>query len=202
MGSKNKGNTTMNKTLLGLLAATGIWLSPGLATAQDITFATEAAYPPFNSRAADGSIAGFEVDLGQALCAKMGRTCTFVAQQWDGMIPGVLAKKFDGIFASMTITEERKKQIDFTDPYYKTAAAFVAGEATKIDFADKALGGIAIGTIPGVAQCYLEKTYPSANIKVYQNAEDMFLFCVVDTAEEAVEYISDFYKQHLLRPNF
>lgn len=91
------------------------------------------------------------------------------------MIPGVLAKKFDGIFAWMTITEERKKQIDFTDPYYKTAAAFVAGEATKIDFADKALGGIAIGTIPGAAQCYLEKTYPSASIKVYQNAEDMFL---------------------------
>ncbi|MEO5757438.1 MAG: transporter substrate-binding domain-containing protein [Mesorhizobium sp.] len=165
----------MRNTLLGLAGAIGIALMPMMAVAQDITFATEAAYPPFNFRAADGSIAGFEIDLGNALCKKMNRNCTFVAQNWDGMIPGLLVKKFDGIFASMTITEERKKQIDFTDPYYQTAAVFVAAEATKIDFADKALGGLKIGTIPGVAQCYLEKAYPNASVQVYQNAEDMFL---------------------------
>ncbi|QPC94504.1 transporter substrate-binding domain-containing protein [Mesorhizobium sp. INR15] len=165
----------MRNKLLGLAGAIGIALMPMMAAAQDITFATEAAYPPFNFRAADGSIAGFEIDLGNALCKKMNRNCTFVAQNWDGMIPGLLVKKFDGIFASMTITEERKKQIDFTDPYYQTAAVFVAAEATKIDFADKALGGLKIGTIPGVAQCYLEKAYPNASVQVYQNAEDMFL---------------------------
>ena len=161
---------------LGLLAVASLLALPAAGNAQQaITFATEAAYPPFNSRAADGSIVGFEIDLGQALCKKAGLTCTFVAQPWDGMIPGLLVKKFDGIFASMTITEERKKQIDFTDPYYKTAAAFVAPEATKIAFDDKTLGGLKIGTIPGVAQCYLEKTYPGASIQVYQNAEEMFL---------------------------
>ncbi|WP_027061347.1 transporter substrate-binding domain-containing protein [Mesorhizobium loti] len=165
----------MRNKLLGLAALLGIALMPAVAIAGDVTFATEAAYPPFNFRAADGSIAGFEIDLGNALCKKMNRNCTFVAQNWDGMIPGLLVKKFDGIFASMTITEERKKQIDFTDPYYQTAASFVASDGTKIDFADKALGGLKIGTIPGVAQCYLEKTYPNASVQVYQNAEDMFL---------------------------
>jgi len=170
-----QGNKKMRNKLLGLIGAVGIALMPVMAAAEDITFATEAAYPPFNFRASDGSIAGFEIELGQALCKKMNRTCTFVAQNWDGMIPGLLVKKFDGIFASMTITEERKKQIDFTDPYYRTAASFVAPDATKIDFADKALGGLKIGTIPGVAECYLEKTYPAASIQVYQNAEDMFL---------------------------
>ena len=165
----------MRNYFLGLIGAIGIALMPVTAKAQDITFATEAAYPPFNFRAADGSIAGFEIELGQALCKKMNRKCTFVAQNWDGMIPGLLVKKFDGIFASMTITEERKKQIDFTDPYYRTAASFVAPDATKIDSTDKALGGLKIGTIPGVAECYLEKTYPNAGIQVYQNAEDMFL---------------------------
>jgi len=98
--------------------------SQGSMAQQVIRFATEAAYPPFNERAADGSIVGFEIDLGQALCKKIGRECTFVAQNWDGMIPGLLVKKFDGIFASMTITEERKKQINFTDPYYRSSASF------------------------------------------------------------------------------
>lgn len=165
----------MKTKLLGLIGAIGLALMPTIVAAQDITFATEAAYPPFNFRAPDGSIQGFEIDLGNAICQKMNRKCSFVAQNWDGMIPGLLVKKFDGIFASMTITEERKKQIDFTDPYYKTGAAFVAAEGTKIDLNDKSLGGLKVGTIPGVAQCYLEKTYPDASVQVYQNAEDMFL---------------------------
>ncbi|MER9435854.1 transporter substrate-binding domain-containing protein [Mesorhizobium sp. M0618] len=165
----------MKNKLLGFIAAVGIALTPIVAAAADITLATEAAYPPFNFRAADGSIAGFEVDLGQALCKKMNRTCIFVAQNWDGMIPGLLVKKFDGIFASMSITEERKKQIDFTDPYYQTAASFVAPDETKIDFSDKTLGGLKVGTVPGVSECYLEKSYPNASIQVYQNSEEMFL---------------------------
>ena len=163
----------MKTKWLGLAAILSV--IPATAWAEDITFATEAAYPPFNSRAADGSIVGFEIDLGQALCKKMHKTCTFVAQNWDGMIPGLLTKKFDGIFASMTITAERRKQIDFTEPYYQTAAAFVAADGSKLDLREKTLGGMKIGTIPGVAQCYLEKTYPNASTQVYQNAEEMFL---------------------------
>jgi lysine-arginine-ornithine-binding protein len=172
---KNNGDQIMRNKLLGFIATIGIALTPIGAAAADITFATEAAYPPFNFRAADGSIAGFEIELGQALCKKMNRNCTFIAQNWDGMIPGLLVKKFDGIFASMSITEEREKQIDFTDRYYRSAAAFVAPDSAKIDFADKALGGLKIGTVPGVSQCYLEKTYPKASIQVYQNSEEMFL---------------------------
>ena len=158
------------------LAAVAACMSPGSAKAQDtIRFATEAAYPPFNYRAADGSIVGFEIDLGNAMCAEIKRKCEFIAQDWDGMIPGLLVKKYDGIFASMAITEQRKKQINFTDKYYSTGAAFVAREGTSIDLSDKTLGGRAIGTIPGTTQCYLEKVYPNANMKLYPKADALYL---------------------------
>jgi lysine-arginine-ornithine-binding protein len=155
------------------------------AAAEPIVFATEAAYPPFNQRAPDGSISGFEIDLGMALCKKMNRECSFVAQNWDGMIPGLLVKKFDGIFASMTITDERKKQINFSDPYYQTFASFVAPKGSKIDFADKKLGGKVIGTLPGVSQCYLQKKYPDADVRVYDTADALFL----DVASARVDAI-------------
>src|SRR5689334_2323099 len=111
-----------------LMLASAIMLLAGMGAShaeETIRFATEGAYPPFNERAADGSLVGFEIDLGMALCDKIKRKCEFQAQDWDGMIPGLLANKYDGIFASMAITEERKKKIDFTNKYYQTGGVFV-----------------------------------------------------------------------------
>jgi lysine-arginine-ornithine-binding protein len=159
-----------------ILAAVAMcFIDTGLTAQETIRFATEGAYPPFNERAADGSLIGFEIDLGMAICGKIERKCEFVAQDWDGMIPGLLVKKYDGIFASMAITEERKKQIDFTDKYYQTGGAFVAPSGTPIDLADKKLGGKTIGTIPGTTQCYLEKSFPEANVKIYPKADALYL---------------------------
>jgi lysine-arginine-ornithine-binding protein len=158
------------------IAAISVILGTSVARADDvIRFATEGAYPPFNERAADGTLIGFEIDLGQAMCAKINRKCEFVAQDWDGMIPGLLVKKYDGIFASMAITEERKKQIDFTNKYYQTGGAFVAPAGTKVDLSSPHLEGKVIGTIPGTTQCYLEKKYPKATVKVYPKADALYL---------------------------
>ncbi|MEP5759091.1 MAG: transporter substrate-binding domain-containing protein [Litoreibacter sp.] len=146
------------------------------ASADDvIKFATEAAFPPFNERADDGSIIGFEIDLGNEMCARISRECEFVAQEWDGMIPGLLSKRFDGIFASMSITEERQKKIDFTDRYYKTPGAFVGPAGTEVDRSASDLGGLKVGTIPGTTECFVTKNYPDADLQIYRNAEDMFL---------------------------
>jgi lysine-arginine-ornithine-binding protein len=164
----------MKRHLLMLAAA--LIATSAMARAEDtIRFATEGAYPPFNERAADGSLIGFEIDLGQALCERIKRKCEFLAQDWDGMIPGLLANKYDGIFASMAITEERKKKIDFTNKYYQTGGAFVTRKGTTIDVNDKALGGKVIGTIPGTTQCYLEKAFPDATVKVYETADSLYL---------------------------
>jgi len=97
-----------------------------------LRIATEGAYAPFNYVASDGSLQGFEVDLAKALCAKMQAECTIVQQQWDGMIPNLMGGKYDAIIASMSITNERKRVIDFSESYYNTPAVLVAKKGTRI----------------------------------------------------------------------
>ena len=177
----------MKRHLLMLATTAALLATSMVAKAEDtIRFATEGAYPPFNERGPDGALIGFEIDLGQALCEKIKRKCEFLAQDWDGMIPGLLANKYDGIFASMAITEERKKKIDFTNKYYQTGGAFVARKGTAIDVNDKALGGKVIGTIPGTTQCYLEKAFPGATIKVYETADSLYLDLVSGRIDAAL----------------
>ncbi len=85
-----------------------------------IRFATEGAYPLFNTVDTSGAVQGLDVDIANALCEEMKAKCVWVKQEWDGMIPALLSRKFDAISASMSITEERKKRVDFTDKYYAT----------------------------------------------------------------------------------
>ncbi|MGL5447221.1 MAG: transporter substrate-binding domain-containing protein [Rhabdaerophilum sp.] len=96
------------------------------AQGETIRIGIEGNYPPFSMIAPDGKISGFDIDIANAVCAEIKARCTFVQQEWDGMIPALNAKKFDMIVASMTITEERKKAVDFSDPYYDVPSRWVA----------------------------------------------------------------------------
>ncbi|QEN85299.1 transporter substrate-binding domain-containing protein [Labrys sp. KNU-23] len=89
-----------------------------------VTIATEGAYAPWNLTKPDGSLDGFEIELGKDLCGRMKVTCKFVAQDWDGMIAGLNARKFDVIMDGVAITDERRKVIDFSRPYASTPGAF------------------------------------------------------------------------------
>ena len=118
----------------GLLAGTA-------AQAQDaIKIATEGAYPPFNGKDASGELVGFDLDIAKALCEEMKVKCEIVAQDWDGIIPGLEAKKYDAIAASMSITDERKQKVDFTDRYYTNNLRIVAKKGSGVTGPDGLVG--------------------------------------------------------------
>ena len=96
---------------LGLLITLFLSVS---ANADKIRIGTEGAYPPWNSKDASGKLIGFEVELAWTLCRYIGQQCEIVEQDWDGMIPALIMRKFDAIMAGMSITDERKKAINFS----------------------------------------------------------------------------------------
>ena len=101
----------------------------------------EGAYPPFSSVEADGTLVGFDIDIAKALCEEMGVECVLVAQDWDGIIPALLARKYDCIIASMSITEERKKKVAFSKKYYTTPAKFARKKGSGIEINSSSLKG-------------------------------------------------------------
>ena len=118
-----------------ILAAAALALGASVtgASAKDwktVVIGMEGAYEPYNMTDPKGKIIGFEPDVAMDLCARVKVTCKIIAQDWDGMIPGLQAGKFDVIMDGMSITEERKKQIAFSDPYSATPAAFAAAKAS------------------------------------------------------------------------
>ena len=157
-------------TLMASMAATS-------AIAESLRIGTEGAYPPFNYIDSSGKIKGFDVDIGLALCKRIGATCTVVAQDWDGIIPGLLANKYDFIIASMFITQERKKRVSFTDPYYLAAMTMVAPKDTKVtEFTNKTMKGKIIGAQSGTTQSdYIEAMFPDANIRLYPTQDGVNL---------------------------
>jgi len=167
----------MNSTKL--LAAIGLaaGLLAGTAEAKEwktVRMGTDATYAPFESVNQKGEIVGFEVDYGQILCAKMKLTCTFQNQDWDGIIPSLLAGKFDVIFSSMNITAERAKKVLFTDVYIATPPAFATSASNKSnDISPEALKGKTIGTqSSSVHANYLEAYYKGSDIKLYPTQDE------------------------------
>jgi len=158
-------------------AAAIMLLAAAPASAQEkLKIGTEGAYPPFNTISADGKLVGFDIDIAEALCAQMKVECELVTQDWDGIIPALQAGKFDAIIASMSITEERKKQVGFTNKYYTTPLALVALKDTDLAGTDPAaLAGKTVGAQASTTQSvYAEDFYGKggADVKLYPTQEE------------------------------
>lgn len=145
------------------------------AMAEKLRMGVEGAYAPFSKKEADGTLSGFDIDIAYALCAELKRECELVEQEWDGMIPALIANKYDAIVASMSITEDRKKKVDFTEKYYDTPSRFIAKEGATFELTREGTKGMKIGVLRGTTlQCYVEKHMPDADLKLYNTQEDVF----------------------------
>ncbi|WP_439860153.1 ABC transporter substrate-binding protein [Pseudomonas sp. MBLB4136] len=166
----------MNR-VMGLAAACALTFGAlGAAQAEPLRIATEGAYPPFNYVDSNNELHGFDVDIAKALCSQMKVECTLVAQDWDGIIPALMAKKYDAVVASMVVTEERQKQISFTDRYYRTRLAVAVPEDSALaDTTPASLDGKIVGAQSSSTQSiYAEDVYGAAGaeVKLYPTQDD------------------------------
>ncbi len=173
-------------------AAVAVLAAVSGAEAKDwskVRIGTEGAYPPFNNMTAGGDLVGFDIDIAKALCEEMKVECEFVISDWDGIIPGLQAGKFDAIIASMSITDERKEKVDFTQKYYNTPPAIAITKESKLTgVTDEDLKGVALGAQSSSTHSnYAEEKLPSANLSLYPTAEEYKL----DISSGRVEAVID-----------
>ena len=160
-----------------LAAAATLAFGAQAVAAEKLKLGTEGAYPPFNLIDASGQVGGFHVEIGQALCAKMAVECEVVTSDWDGIIPALNARKFDFLIASMSITEERKAAVDFTEPYYTNKLQFVAPKGGEFKTDKASLKGKVIGAQRAtIAGTWLEDNLDGVvDIKLYDTQENAYL---------------------------
>jgi arginine/ornithine transport system substrate-binding protein len=169
----------MKKFLIAIGLITLI-LAAGSVQAKDwkvVRIGVEGAYPPFSYTTADGKLEGFDIDIARALGKAMGVEVKLVPQDWDGIIPALLARKYDAIIASMTITEERKKKVAFSNKYYNTPAKFVTKKGSVKEFTKDTLKGKTVGVQRATTHdSYLTDNYgKDVEIKRYASQDDAYL---------------------------
>ncbi len=140
----------------------------------EVRIGVEANYPPFSQMSPDGKFSGFDIDIANAICADMKAKCTMVSQEWDGMMPALNAKKFDMIVASMTITDERKKNADFSDSYYDIPSYFVSKTGAFSDVKPAALKGKKIIVTRNTPRAtYLQENYKDSELLLVAKEADV-----------------------------
>lgn len=143
-----------------------------------VRIGVDVPYEPMEYRTADGELTGFDIDLGNALCDQMGVTCEWVEQEWDGIVPGLLSRNYDAIMSSMTINEERRQTLLFSDPYITMPGAWFAPAGSDLEETTvETLEGLSIGVQRGTTyDNFATDTFGNiATINRYSTADDMVL---------------------------
>ena len=146
---------------------------PALAPTVVIRFLTETDYPPFNYAGPDGNPAGFNVDLARLLCDELRVACTVQMRRFETLLDALAENRGDAIIASLTATLEVRRRADFTDPYYRTPARFVAGRDSPIqEVLPERLEGKKVAVVAGTAhEAYLKLFFTEAEVRPYPNVE-------------------------------
>lgn len=146
---------------------------PDLSRVTLIRFLTENDYPPFNYAGPDGNPAGFNVDLARMICEELKIACTIQMRRFDTLIDSLADNRGDAVMASIAVTPETRKRVDFTDPYYRTPARFVAKRDLQIDdLKPEMLEGRKVAVAEGTAhEAYLKALFTEVDVKPYRTAE-------------------------------
>lgn len=152
-------------------------------SAETFRVGMECTYAPFNYRTADGELAGYDVDVAKGVARIIGADLEYVCQEWDGMIPALLANKFDLVIASMSITEKRMKKIDFTGPYRFSTGRIVGAKKTRVNLFDDAgnpiaenFNGLKVGLERATTYAsWFEEKLPGADVVLYDGSEPLYL---------------------------
>lgn len=146
-------------------------------SARTLRIATEGSYSPYNFTQADGSLAGFDIDIANAICTKMHADCTITAQDWEGIVPALKSGRFDAIVSAMSVTPERQLQVEFSTPYFANRLVFIAPKSVNFDPTDAAqinASNIAAQRST-ISSQWLDATYPQAPAKLYDTLNNAFL---------------------------
>jgi lysine/arginine/ornithine transport system substrate-binding protein len=139
---------------------------------KEVRFGVDASYAPFESKAPNGQLVGFDIDLGNEICARMKAKCVWVENDFDGMIPALKAKKFDGVLSSMSINEARLKEINFSAKLFNTPTRMVAKAGSGLQPTAASLKGKRVGVEQGTIQeAYAKAHWAPGGVEVvpYQN---------------------------------
>ena len=173
----------MKKVWILLIVLTMV-MTVGTVQAKDwkvVRIGVEGAYPPFSYVTPDGKLEGFDIDIARALVAAMGAEVKLIPQDWDGIIPALLARKYDAIIASMSITEERKKKVAFSDKYYNTPGKFVCKKGAMKDFTRAEVAEATKGKSIAVQRATIHDRFvteqggPGVKVKRYGTQDDAYL---------------------------
>ncbi|WP_407696769.1 transporter substrate-binding domain-containing protein [Sedimentitalea xiamensis] len=157
-----------------LAAATIAAFVAGAAAADPVKIGIAAEpYPPFASPDSAGNWVGWEIEVINAVCAAAELDCVLTPVAWDGIIPSLTGQQIDAIMASMSITEERLKTIDFSDPYYNTPAVIVADKAMDIEPTPESLAGKIVGIQAStIHQAYAQEYFKDSELRIYQTQDE------------------------------
>ena len=181
------------KKLLAALTVALLAVSAGAAHAKDWTtvrFGVDASYAPFESKAPDGKLVGFDIDLGNEICKRLNAKCVWVEQDFDGMIPGLKAKKFDGVLSSMTITPQRAEQIAFSAKLFNTPTRLVAKKGSSLAPTADSLKGKSVGVEQGTIQeTYAKENWAPKGVNVvpYQNQDQVYADLISGRLDAALQ---------------
>src|ERR1700761_6106128 len=155
-----------------------------------VRFGVDASYPPFESKATDGKLMGFDIDLGNEICRRLNARCVWVENSFDGMIPALKGRKFDGVLSTMSMTPARQAQIAFSSKVFRIPTRLVAKKGSGLEPTPEALKGKHIGVEQGTIQETYAKTYwepAGAVIVPYQDQDLVYSDLIADRIDASLQ---------------